>query len=46
MPKETISSNTGNAPIVRQGHTASMKHGSDPNIKGKGSNSVRDLKIK
>lgn len=46
MPRDNISSNTGNAPIVRQGHTASTKHGSDPNVKVKGSTTTRDLNIK
>lgn len=36
----------GSAPIVRQGHTSSGKHGSDPNMKVKGGNSVRDLTVK
>lgn len=44
MPKDTISSKTGNAPIVRQGHTATTKHGSDPNMQVKGQRKPRDLK--
>lgn len=46
MPKESYTSKTGNAPIIRQGHTATTKHGSDPNMKGKGQSSPRDLKVK
>jgi hypothetical protein len=42
--KESYGSKTGNAPIVRQGHTATTKHGSDPNLKVRGGNSPRDLK--
>lgn len=45
MPKD-MTSKTGNAPIVRQGHTATNNHGSNPNAKGKGQNTPRDLKVK
>lgn len=45
MPKP-ISSKTGSAPIMRQGHTATGNHGDDPNAKGKGMKAVRDLKAK
>lgn len=44
--KEGYSSKTGNAPIIRQGHTATSKHGSDPNMKVKGAQTPRDLKAK
>jgi hypothetical protein len=46
MPRETITSKTGNAEIKRQGHTATTKHGSDPNFKGRANDKPRDLKIK
>ena len=46
MPKDKMTSKPGNAPIVRQGHTATTKHGSDPNMKGLGRERPRDLKIK
>ncbi len=46
MPRENMTSKTGDAPIVRQGHTASNKHGSDPNFKGKPASAPRDLKVK
>lgn len=46
MPRDSIGSNTGNASVVKQGHTATSKHGSDPNLKGKGEQKPRDLKIK
>jgi hypothetical protein len=37
---------TGNAPIVKQGHTANNQHGTDPNAKVKGRSSTRDLTVK
>lgn len=46
MPKPSLNSNPGSAPIVRQGHTATGNHGDDPNIKGRGKKAVRDLKVK
>lgn len=46
MPRENMTSKTGNAPIVKQGHTATSHHGSDPNIKGKYVEKPRDLSIK
>lgn len=46
MPKSNMTSNPGNANIVRQGHTTTGQHGTDPNIKGKGRKPVRDLKVK
>lgn len=46
MPRENMTSKTGDAPILRQGHTASKNQGSDPNLKGKGQDKPRDLKIK
>lgn len=46
MPKEANTAKTGNAQIIRQGHTATQNHGSDPNLKGKGNNTPRDLKVK
>lgn len=46
MPKP-IASNTGNAPIKRQGHTSSGKHGSNPDAKPRGYPSEpRNLTIK
>lgn len=45
MPKP-ISSKTGSAPIIRSGHTASTKHGADPNAKAVGRPTPRDLKAK
>lgn len=38
-----IEQKTGDAPVVRQGQTASTKHGSDPNMKAVGRPAVRDL---
>jgi hypothetical protein len=37
---------TGNAPIVKTGHTANDQHGSNVNAKPKGRKSTRDLNIK
>lgn len=37
---------TGNAPIVKQGHTSNSQHGSDVNAKPKGRQSTRDLNVK
>lgn len=37
---------TGNAPIIKQGHTTNSQFGSDPNQKPKGRQSARDLSIK
>lgn len=45
MPKE-IQSKTGNAQIDRMGHTATSKHGSDPNLKVRGNQTPRDLRVK
>lgn len=46
MPRETISK-SGTAPIVKQGHTATNNHGTDPNFKGRtGNNKPRDLSVK
>jgi hypothetical protein len=45
LPKD-IQSNTGSAPIKKQGHTASGNHGTDPNMKGRGIKPARDLSIK
>jgi hypothetical protein len=42
MPK-TISSKTGNAPIVKVGHTASNQFGSNPDVKTKGRSASREL---
>jgi hypothetical protein len=48
MPREQISSKTGNAEqrIMRQGHTATNNHGSNPNLKAKGRGEPRNLNIK
>jgi len=47
VPKREMTAKTGNANIVKQGHTATQNHGSDPNFKGRtGSNRPRDLSIK
>lgn len=45
MPKVSTS-NAKSAPIIRQGHTASGQHGTDPMAKGKGQKSARDLRVK
>lgn len=45
MPKP-IGSNTGNAQIVKQGHTSTGTIGDDPNMKGKGNRTPRDLGVK
>lgn len=37
---------TGNAPIVKVGHTSNGQHGSDVNAKPKGRRPVRDLSVK
>lgn len=41
-----MSSKPGNAPIKRQGHTASPKHGADPSARAHGRPEARDLKAK
>lgn len=47
MPRENTTAKTGTAPIVKQGHTATQNHGTDPNFKGRtGANKPRDLSIK
>lgn len=47
MPRETGTRPTsGDDKIVRMGHTASKNQGSDPNMRGKGQDKPRDLKIK
>lgn len=46
MPKPSISSKTGSAPIVKVGHTASNQFGSNPDAKVKGRSSSRDLSAK
>lgn len=46
MPSPKITSKTGNASVMRQGHTSDNKHGSNPNAKVKGGSSVRDLNAK
>ncbi len=46
MPKAEINSKTGNAKIVKVGHTASNRFGSNPNAQVKGSSTSRDLGIK
>lgn len=43
MPKPTISSKTGNAKIVKTGHTASNQYGSNPDVTVKGRSASRDL---
>lgn len=47
MPKG-IQSKTGDAPITRQGHTATGNHGDDPNLRGGGKamRKPRDLRVK
>lgn len=37
---------TGNASIMKQGHTTDGRHGSNPDMKVKGGNNVRDLNAK
>lgn len=44
-PNQAITG-TGNAPIKRQGQTATNQYGSDPNAKVMGRSSVRDLNAK
>lgn len=46
MPDATIKAKTGNAPLVKQGHTATNNYGSNPNAQRKGTDSPRDLSIK
>lgn len=41
-----LPSGTGNAPIVKVGHTSNDQHGSGVNAKPKGRKSARDLNIK
>ena len=41
-----IPKGTGNAPIVKQGHTTNGQFGSDPNKQPKGRSSTRDLTVK
>lgn len=43
--KESMGQNTGNAQIIRVGHTASTKHGSNPDMKGPGQGTPRDLTL-
>jgi hypothetical protein len=45
--KESYGSPGKNADVVRMGHTATTKHGTDPNVKRPvGQAAVRDLKVK
>lgn len=44
-PNQAIRS-TGNAPIVKVGHTTNGQHGSDVNAKPKGRQTSRDLNVK
>lgn len=37
---------TGNAPIIKQGHTSNDQHGSDVNAKPKGRKTARELNVK
>lgn len=47
MPNEAkIQSNTGNAKIVKVGHTATTLYGSNPDSKRRGNPTVRDLSAK
>lgn len=46
MPKPTMTAKTGNAPVVKTGHTASNQFGSNPDVKVKGRSASRDLGIK
>lgn len=43
--KDSLGSNPGSAQIVRVGHTATTKHGSNPDMKGPGQGTPRDLTI-
>ena len=45
MPKG-MTQKTGDAQIKQTGHTASPKHGADPNAKALGRPPARDLKAK
>ena len=42
--KESITSKTGNAPIVRQGHTTDRAFGTDPNARMKGRTKPTDIR--
>lgn len=44
MPDGKIGSKTGNAQVVKQGHTHDGQHGSDPFKQVKGRGGVVDLK--
>lgn len=48
MPKDTITSKTGSAPIKRQGQTAVNAFGANPSARSKGAaaEAPRDLKAK
>lgn len=45
-PLKKIQSKTGNATIVKQGHTTDRQFGSNPDAKGKGRKPVTDLNPK
>lgn len=46
MAESTFKSKTGNAPIVKQGHTATDAFGANPSATAKQGTSVRDLSVK
>jgi hypothetical protein len=46
MPNTKRPSGTGNAPLIKVGHTASTKFGTNPNMQQKGDKTVRELNAK
>lgn len=46
MPKGSISSSTGNAQIKKQGHTENGRFGSDPDLRVRGGQTVKELSVK
>lgn len=46
MGSTNITQKTGDAPIKRSGHTASTKHGADPNARAVSRPEPRDLHAK
>lgn len=43
--KDSMAASPGTAQIIRVGHTATTKHGSNPDMKGPGQGTPRDLTI-
>lgn len=44
--KDSLTSKTGSASIKRVGHTASNSHGTNPDMKRRGTSEPRDLRFK